>query len=588
LSLHFLLDSGCPFLVPWNLWTRLLGEAYICKVPELVATNRDKSITRGMTMISWCTCILLVCALLCGCGRGKQAVKPVTAGPPELAQEEVREVQQESLAEQLSAKRLEELYAKGGIRGQDPALETELKKWDQALKTDVPVATNKEVKAYLVYFTTDRKQTMRNYLSRSTRYLPMIREIFQEHGLPEDLAYLAMIESGFNPCAYSPAHASGMWQFIAGTGRRYGLAIDNYVDERRDPIKSTHAAAKYLLDLYKQFGSWYLAAASYNCGEGRVKREIDASNHKNFWDLSDNRCLPTETKNYVPQMIAATIIAKNPEKFGFAKVPYLPSLQYDTVKVNEPTSLRAVSVAVNVPPEEIVQLNPELRRGTTPPDLYVLKIPKNSKDLFNRNIQIARIEVPTQVSAPVETASNSYWRNYPRREHSTPVSRDEGDDSREYTKKEAAPVKESNSRRGAPSARTPVKTAPQQAKAAPAKSYNTAHAHKGKTEPAKSKETSVQVASMLPGGKCPPRTAKGSTPPGKDKANKPQGESSVKKVNQKPVKKKVGDQSSCNPQKAKTAQSQGSRARVAGTPPKADTRKKRPVQTAAKTRPSSS
>ncbi len=197
---------------------------------------------------------------------------------------------------------MEELYAKSGIKGQDPALEAELKKWDQALKTDVPVSSNKEVKAYLVYFTTDRKQVMRNYLARSTRYLPLIQEIFQEHGLPEDLAYLAMIESGFNPYAYSPAHAAGMWQFISGTGRRYGLAVDNYVDERRDPVKSTHAAAKYLLDLYKQFGSWYLAAGKHNCGEGRVAREINGSNNKNFWDLSNNQCLPTETKNYVPQM----------------------------------------------------------------------------------------------------------------------------------------------------------------------------------------------------------------------------------------------------------------------------------------------
>ncbi len=384
-----------------------MGEARILQVSALSATNSDKVITRGMTMTAWCACILLLCALLTGCGRGKLAAKHHQPAPlPEVAQEEAPDVQQEALTEQLSAKRLEELYAKSGIKGQDPALEAELKKWDQALKTDVPVSSNKEVKAYLVYFTTDRKQVMRNYLSRSTRYLPLIQEIFQEHGLPEDLAYLAMIESGFNPYAYSPAHAAGMWQFIAGTGRRYGLAVDNYVDERRDPVKSTHAAAKYLLDLYKQFGSWYLAAASYNCGEGRVAREINGSNNKNFWDLSNNQCLPTETKNYVPQMIAATIIAKNPEKFGFAKIPYLPPVQFDTVKVNEPTSLRAVSVAVNVPPEEITMLNPELRRGVTPPDMYVLNIPKNSKELFNRNIQVARIETPGVASAPVEVASN--------------------------------------------------------------------------------------------------------------------------------------------------------------------------------------
>ncbi len=150
----------------------------------------------------------------------------------------------------------------------------------------------------------------------------MIKEVFREYGLPEDLAYLAMIESGFNPEAQSPAGARGLWQFMKGTGVRYGLVINGYVDERRDPVKSTHAAARYLRDLYRQFGSWYLAAASYNCGEKRVQKELNKGNGQNFWQLSADKCLPSETENYVPQMIAATIIAKNPEKFGFNDVPY--------------------------------------------------------------------------------------------------------------------------------------------------------------------------------------------------------------------------------------------------------------------------
>ncbi len=240
-------------------------------------------------MISWWTGILLLCALLAGCGGGrKAAVAPPPVPPPDFAREEIAVEPEQSLAEQLSENRLEELLAKSGLEREDPILEEELKKWDQTLKIDVPVAKNKQVKAYLVYFTTERKGTIRKYLARSSRYLPMIREVFQEHGLPEDLAYLAMIESGFNPHAYSHAHACGLWQFIQGTGRRYGLAINNYVDERRDPVKSTHAAAQYLLDLYKQFGSWYLAAASYNCGENRVQREIDGGNTK-----TSGTCLPT-------------------------------------------------------------------------------------------------------------------------------------------------------------------------------------------------------------------------------------------------------------------------------------------------------
>jgi hypothetical protein len=205
----------------------------------------------------------------------------------------------------------------------------------ESINFEVPVQVNKQVKAYLNYFSTERKEVIRRQLTRSTLYLPMIKKIFREYGLPDDLAYLAMIESGFNPNARSPAGACGLWQFIKGTGRRYGLVINNQVDERFDPEKSTRAAARYLLDLYKQFGSWYLAAASYNCGEGRVQKELSKGNH-NFWELSANKCLPTETKNYVPQMIAAIIIAKNPEKYGFAKPGGRHPQDQDNLEVTEP------------------------------------------------------------------------------------------------------------------------------------------------------------------------------------------------------------------------------------------------------------
>ena len=362
-------------------------------------------------MISWLMGIVVCVALLAGCGGGQKGalvkaepVQPeMTAPVPDDGPEDA------TLTEELSAKRLEELYAKSGVPGWDPSLEQELKNWEHQVKFDVPIQMNKQVRAYLVYFSTERKAVITRYLARSSRYLPMIKEVFQEAGLPEDMAYLAMIESGFNNKAYSPAAASGMWQFIKGTGLRYGLAIDGYVDERRDPEKATRAAAQYLLDLYKQFGSWYLAAASYNCGEGRVQRELNQSNHKNFWELSANQCLPTETKNYVPQMIAATIIAKNPEKFGFKNVPYLPPVKYEKVPVTETTSLTAAAVAVNVPVEEVAGLNPELLRGITPPDApsYKLNLPPNSKELFTKNITIARIEHPAVASHPIRTARSS-------------------------------------------------------------------------------------------------------------------------------------------------------------------------------------
>jgi hypothetical protein len=419
-------------------------------------------------MISWLVGGVVCIALLMGCNGGQKG-NLVKAEP--VQQEMTAAVTDDgpadaSLTEELSAKRLEELYAKSGVPGWDPSLEAELKNWEHQVKFDVPIQMNKQVRAYLVYFSTERKSVITRYLSRSTRYLPMIKEVFLEAGLPEDMAYLAMIESGFNNRAYSPAAACGMWQFIKGTGLRYGLAIDSYVDERRDPEKATRAAAQYLLDLYKQFGSWYLAAASYNCGEGRVQRELNQSNHKNFWELSANMCLPTETKNYVPQMIAATIIAKNPEKFGFKNVPYLPPAKYDKVPVTEPTSLTAAAVAVNVPAEEIQGLNPELLRGVTPPDTqsYTLKLPPSSKELFTKNITIARIEHPAVASHPIRTArssGSSYSRGKSTSSHQASVANKSSGKSR-------TPAKASKPAAGAHAKQEkPAHSAPVKAGAAP-------------------------------------------------------------------------------------------------------------------------
>ncbi len=343
--------------------------------------------------------LVLVC-LLAGCGGKRLAQEPNQVAAVQTGEQQPlnwEDDRDEPLVGAISSQRLEELYGKTHIPSLDEALEQEIKKWELQKTFDMPIQVNKEVRNYIYYFSTDRKQIFSRYLSRSTRYLPMIKKVFAEYGLPEDLAYLAMIESGYSNKARSSANAVGMWQFIRGTAVRYGLAINSSIDERRDPEKATHAAAKYLLDLYKQFGSWYLAAASYNCGEGRVQREIDRNgNLKNFWDLSSNYSLPTETKNYVPQMIAATIIAKNPEKYGFKNIPYQPPLKYEVVKVTEPTSLRAAAVAATTSYEEISALNPELLRDATPVgySAYLLKIPPGRKEAFERNIMMARAQFP--------------------------------------------------------------------------------------------------------------------------------------------------------------------------------------------------
>ncbi len=556
-------------------------------------TTPDATSIRDLTMISWWIGIFLICALLTGCGGKKAKLAPSPAPPQDYAQEEAVVEQEEPLTEQLSEKRLEELLAKSGLKKEDAALEAELKKWDQALKTDMPVPINKQVKAYLVYFSTERKGVISKYLSRSTRYLPMIREVFQEYGLPEDLAYLAMIESGFNPYAYSHAHAGGMWQFIQGTGRRYGLAINNYVDERRDPVKATHAAAKYLLDLYKQFGSWYLAAASYNCGEGRVQREIQSSNHKNFWELSDNQCLPTETKNYVPQMIAATIIAKNPNKFGFTKVPYLPPLQYETVKVNEPTSLRAASMACNVPPEEIEMLNPELRRGTTPPDQpqYVLNIPKQAKEMFARHIQHARIEAPAVASAPVQTASISYARRYPKKEAAGSSSNSNSNNSSSGSGSKEVKSSRPTGKAASRTAQSAKDRSTQTAQSAKDRGTQKAQAAKGKAEAGRASAPEVQVGSMLGGGKTS-LAAKNSRAAAQDKTGKKGAPAAAKKSNKKESKKKPANQSSLKEKRTRVAAKGAAppKASASATSTKKVTpRKKTPaVRTAAGPRPGSS
>ena len=284
--------------------------------------NLTIAVGRSQRLFVWFLGLLAFILITGGCGGVRNNLRPMDQGQSYSMDED----QEDSLTEELNAKHLEELYAKSGLKDRDHSLEKELRRWSHQSKIDFPIQMNKQVRAYIVYFSTERKGFTVRALARSKRYLPMIKGIFREYGLPTDLAYLAMVESGFNPKARSPAGACGMWQFIKGTGLRYGLVINSNVDERLDPEKSTQAAAEYLLDLYKQFGSWYLAAASYNCGERRVAKELRKSNYRNFWELSANKCIPGETRNYVPQMIAATLIARNPQKFGFGNVPYEPPM----------------------------------------------------------------------------------------------------------------------------------------------------------------------------------------------------------------------------------------------------------------------
>ena len=250
-------------------------------------------------------------------------------------------------------------------------------------KYDIPVELNDAVVAYIRFFQTDGRVHFTKWLGRSTRFMPMMRGLLEKQGLPLDLVYLSMIESGFSTYAYSFAKAAGLWQFVVGTSRRYGLHTDFWVDERRDPIKATIAAARYLKELKERFhGDWYLAWAGYNAGEGKVDRAIRRESTRDFWRMmSKGRTLRAETKHYVPKLIAAALIAKHPERFGF-KVDYAEPWEADEFYIADATDLHVIAKTAGITIDEVRDLNPELRRFCTPPGGWTIRLPKGKKEAF--------------------------------------------------------------------------------------------------------------------------------------------------------------------------------------------------------------
>ena len=234
----------------------------------------------------------------------------------------------------------------------------------------------------MTYFQTKGKRQFEIWLDRLDVYGPMLSSIIEECNLPPELLYLAMIESGLNPKAHSKAAANGMWQFIYSTGKTYGLNRTWYVDERRDPEKATRAACAYLTDLYNEFDNWYLALAAYNAGEGRIRRATKLHQTSDFWQLHS---LPRETRNYMPYFLAASIIAKNPLKYGFKRKKTKEPISYDLVTIEKSADLTVLARAANTSFKMIQTLNPELRQSATPSESYILKIPKGNKNLFIKN-----------------------------------------------------------------------------------------------------------------------------------------------------------------------------------------------------------
>jgi membrane-bound lytic murein transglycosylase D len=243
-----------------------------------------------------------------------------------------------------------------------------------AKEVGIPHELNERVEKWIEYFTVRDRDRFQRFMERGHKFKPMIFTVLREQGIPTDLYYLAMIESGFSERAVSRASAVGVWQFIKGTGDRYGLRIDGYVDERRDPMRATVAAALYLNDLHNVFNDWYLAMAAYNSGETRVLRSIMKHNSRDFWELAAKRGLPTETMNYIPKFLAASIIGHNPGRYGFGQVQgeLHPTLR--PVNVPAPVKLTDVAKYSKIPISILKKYNHNIRRNMTPPGVKTYKI----------------------------------------------------------------------------------------------------------------------------------------------------------------------------------------------------------------------
>jgi membrane-bound lytic murein transglycosylase D len=279
-----------------------------------------------------------------------------------------------------------------------------------AVTWDLPVTRNERVEDWIGFLKGRNSDLTQLWLERSGRYAPMIQAELRRRGMPEDLLYLALIESGFSPRAYSKAAASGIWQFIAETGQRYGLTVNSELDERRDPIKSTSAALDYLQDLYDRFGSWYLAAAAYNTGENRVDRILreraggQRGSDSLFWTIAPH--LPRETRDYVPLMLAAGHVAKEPGRYGFS-VQYQEPLAFDVAWVPGATDLELIARAAGVDEQAVTDLNPHLVRGRTPFGRgWAVRIPVGTQQAFAarfpalyQEVRFAQAEAPQPAKA---------------------------------------------------------------------------------------------------------------------------------------------------------------------------------------------
>jgi membrane-bound lytic murein transglycosylase D len=339
-----------------------------------------------------------------------RALEILAQRPVEVRADERLQQEFDKITEEIS--KLEEATAKeaGGFKEQqsvpapideanqaepaaDPNLTAKAEANLKQIQSDLPLMINEYVAGYISYFSTRGRGVFEGAWTRAGKYREMILRIFKEEGVPQDLIYMAQAESGFKPQALSRARARGMWQFMASRGVGYGLRRTFWVDDRQDPEKATRAAARHLKDLYNQFGDWYLAMAAYNSGPGNVQQAVRRTGYADFWELYKRNVLPGETKNYVPIILAMTIMSKNPAQYGLDAVQPDPPLQYDVERVDYPVDLRLVAECVDAPVEQLIDLNPSLLRRTTPKDQpFELHLPEGTKDKYETAIAVIPVE----------------------------------------------------------------------------------------------------------------------------------------------------------------------------------------------------
>src|SRR5579883_2195094 len=273
----------------------------------------------------------------------------------------------------------------------DPKLKDRVREQVSATVSQLPLSVTDSVLGYINYFSNRGHRTLVGAAERSGKYRPMIQRILDEEGVPQELIHLAQAESGFIPRAVSRKAAGGMWQFLKGRGNEYGLMQTRYTDDRMDPEMATRAAARHLHDLYTEFGDWYLAIAAYNCGPGAVEKAVERTGYADFWQLRSLGVLPAETTNYVPIILAMTIMEKNAAEYGLDGIQMDAPLEYDSIETTAPTSLSLVADIADVPVPELASMNPAVLRGIAPEN-FTLHVPKGSGNQLQATLQMVPAE----------------------------------------------------------------------------------------------------------------------------------------------------------------------------------------------------